>query len=49
MRVSLIDGENGFILTDYASIDENEGVVLLEYHLLEPAHKYIIKYDFFSK
>jgi hypothetical protein len=49
MRVSLLDGENGSILVDWTSIDDNEGVVLLEYHELKPAHKYIIKYEFFDK
>lgn len=38
MRVSLIDSDNGFILADGASIDDNEGMVKLEFLNLEVNH-----------
>jgi hypothetical protein len=49
MRVSLIDAENGFILADGSSIDDNEGVVRLEYNKMEDQKEYYVKYEFFDK
>lgn len=49
MRVSLVDGEDETILTDGASVDDNEGTVKLEYMDVKPNHKYKIKYEFSSK
>lgn len=49
MRVSLIDAESGFILADGSSIDDNEGVVRLDYHKMEGGKEYYVKYEFFDK
>lgn len=49
MRVTLLDYDDHSILVDGTSIDDNEGMVLLEYHKLEAGKSYIIKYDFFEK
>ena len=47
--MSLVDNDNGGILIDGASIDDNEGMVKLEYVDIKANHKYKIKYEFSSK
>lgn len=49
MKVSLIQESNHFILADGSSIDDNEGVVKLNYHKLEAGKTYHIVYEFFEK
>ena len=48
MRVSLLD-ELGAILVDATSVDDNEGLVKLDYLRLLPNKNYTIKYEFFDK
>ena len=49
MRVSLVEADSGFILADGSSIDDNEGVVRLDYHKMEENKQYYVKYEFFDK
>lgn len=49
MKVSLIDQSNSFILADGSSIDDNEGLVKLDYHKLEAGKTYQVVYEFFEK